>query len=267
MSEATPEPFLYRARGYLLAALAVGLAAALRSALDPVLGAEAPVLIFVLPVFVAAVYRGLGPGLFATALGVIAADLLFLEPRGSFHPLGATDAVRVLLFVAQAIAISVIAEQVHRARRRTLAGEAALRESEAYYRAFFDLVAVGTAQLDAKTGRFLEVNDAFCRMTGYSREELLLRTFSDITHPEDRAADTERYRRLLDGTAQAYWTEKRYVRKDRGVIWVRVDAAAVRSPSGGMIRSVGIVQDITERKRAEAEAARQSEAADRKSVV
>lgn len=249
------------ASGYIVAAAGVALAALVRYLLDPVLGWEAPLPIFIMPVVVAAAYRGFYPGLFATTLGALAGEYLFVEPRGAVT-WNSVEQVRLTLFLIEGTAVSFIVEQVHKARRRIQRGEAALLASEAHYRAFFELVSVGTGYVDARTGRFIDVNEALCNITGYSREELLKRTFSDITHPEDRDIDRERYWRLVSGEVHAYSTEKRYLRKDGGVIWVHVEVAAVRGLGGELVRSVGIILDITGRKRAEEEAARQAAAAE-----
>jgi PAS domain S-box-containing protein len=129
--------------------------------------------------------------------------------------------------------------------------EEALRESESRLRAFFETAAVGTSEVDV-SGRFVRVNQRFCQITGYSQEELLGMTPADLTHPEDRDRDREKLTLFLQGRLPIYDVEKRYVRKDGRVIWVHVTSAMVRDAEGRLLRSAGIIQDITERKRAEA---------------
>ncbi len=131
--------------------------------------------------------------------------------------------------------------------------EEALRESEEQYRAFFELALVGIAQVDPVSARLLRVNDRFCEITGYCREELLHKTVRDLTHPLDRKADWDAFSRMLRGETPEYNAEKRYIRKDGGVIWIHAVARAVRGPDGRPLRTVGIVMDITERKLAEQE--------------
>ena len=135
--------------------------------------------------------------------------------------------------------------------------EEALRESETQFRTFFDTVAVGTAELDA-SGHFLQVNRRLCQITGYSREELLGMTVADLMHPEDRDRDKERLDLHLQGEFPAYELERRCIRKDRSVIWVQLTAAMIRNSDGKLLRSARIIQDISERKRAQ-EALRLSE--------
>ena len=132
--------------------------------------------------------------------------------------------------------------------------EKALQESEQRFRAFFENVAVGTVQLDL-SGRFVEVNDRLCRMTGYSREELLTMTPWNLTHPDDREPAEKPLQQYLHGNEPLYDAQKRYVRKDGSVIWVQVTAGMIRDASGKPVRSAGIIQDITDRKQAEEELA------------
>jgi PAS domain S-box-containing protein len=128
--------------------------------------------------------------------------------------------------------------------------EEQLRTSEELFRAFFDNVAVGTAQVDLQGG-FLQVNDRYCQITGYSREELLHMNRRDVIHPEDWPRDEVRLIRFHQGEPPSDEIEERYVRKDGSVIWVQVDRSLVRGPDGRPLRVVGVVQEITARKEAE----------------
>ena len=135
--------------------------------------------------------------------------------------------------------------------------EAALRESEEQFRAMFELAAVGMAQADLRTGRLLRVNDKFCAITGYCADELLGKTFSEITHPDDRERDWETFQRAVRAETPDHRSEKRYLRKDGTVVWVNVNAAILHDAAGQPVRTVAAIEDITERKGAE-EALRQS---------
>jgi PAS domain S-box-containing protein len=138
------------------------------------------------------------------------------------------------------------------ARKRA---EEALRESEEEFRALFELATVGMAQTDLTTGRFLRANEKFCRITGYSAEELLEKSFPDITHPDDRAPNWENFQALVDGKIREYHVEKRYIRKDGPVVWVRIGTGLVRDAKGTPIRGTATVEDITERRQAEEDSA------------
>jgi PAS domain S-box-containing protein len=142
------------------------------------------------------------------------------------------------------------------ARRRA---EEALRESEEAFRVMFDQSRVGKVQVDPASGHFLRANEAFCRLTGYSEEDLLGRTFFAITHPDDRAEDAAKLEALREGRIEWFESEKRYVRPDGRVVWALVSVNLARDAAGRVRSTVGVVQDITARKEAEA-ALRESEA-------
>lgn len=136
--------------------------------------------------------------------------------------------------------------------------EVELRESEERFRATFEQAAVGITHASIE-GRFVRVNQKFCEITGYTREELLERLFQDITHPDDRAVDRECMRSLLAGEMETYLLEKRYLRKDGESIWVQITTSLVLTPQGTPKYFLRVVQDISIRKAAEL-ALRQSEA-------
>ena len=127
-----------------------------------------------------------------------------------------------------------------------------LGESEQEFRAVFELAGSGKAMVEPSTGRFVRVNRKLCEMTGYAAEELLGMTFSDVTHPDDRAWTARECARMFRGETPVYDAEKRYVAKDGGVIWVHVIATLIRDAAGNPLRAAGVIQDITQRKRAEA---------------
>src|SRR5215208_1448548 len=148
-------------------------------------------------------------------------------------------------------------------RRRT---ERELRESEERFRAFFETAAVGAAHTDPATGRFLQVNAKLCRFLGYGRDELLSMTFSDVTHPDDRARDLEGLSRLLRGDIREYAVEKTYVRKDGQTVWGQLAVSLVRDANGRALHTVAITRDITQRKRLE-ESLREIREAERRRIA
>ncbi|MDF2704317.1 MAG: sensor hybrid histidine kinase, partial [Rubrobacteraceae bacterium] len=148
-------------------------------------------------------------------------------------------------------------------RKRT---EEELRESEERFRAFFETAAVGAAHADPATGRFLQVNENLRRFLGYGRDELLRMTFSDVTHPDDRAHGLEGLERLLRGEIREYAAEKRYVRKDGRTVWGQLAVSLVRDARGRALHTVAITRDITERKRLE-ESLREIRNAERRRIA
>ena len=128
--------------------------------------------------------------------------------------------------------------------------EDALRESEVRYRETFANAAVGIAHV-ALDGRWLGVNDAVCRITGYGREELLMKPFADITHPDDLEPEWANARRLLAGETATYSMEKRYLHKEGGITWINLTVSLQRDESGSPNNFICIIEDITERKHVE----------------
>jgi PAS domain S-box-containing protein len=128
----------------------------------------------------------------------------------------------------------------------------AVAESEARFRATFENAAVGIAHV-APDGRWLRVNEALCRILGYPADELITRSFQDITHPDDLAADLAEVKDMLDGKIDSYGMDKRYVRKDGLIVWTRLTVGGVRKSEGSIDYFVSVVEDISARKQAEQE--------------
>jgi PAS domain S-box-containing protein len=128
-----------------------------------------------------------------------------------------------------------------------IAAERALREAQERLAATYESVLAGIAEVDSE-GRFLRVNEGFCRITGFSREELQKRSFFDLTHPDDLQADRERFERQATGDLDRYSAEKRYVRKDGRIVWIEVISSTVSGPDGGFGYGVRMILDISERK-------------------
>lgn len=140
------------------------------------------------------------------------------------------------------------------------ASEYALQASEERFRATFEQAAVGFAHVDP-SGRWLRVNQRLCDIVGYSREELLNKTFQDITYPDDLASDEALVQQTLTGEIDHYSLEKRYIRKDGASIWVSITVSLVKTPSetvetpdlssASPTYFIVVIEDIQERKQAE----------------
>ncbi len=126
----------------------------------------------------------------------------------------------------------------------------AIRESEERFRGAFENAAVGASIVDLR-GRFIKVNKRICHMLGYSEEELLSKTFSDVTHPEDIQIGVDALKDLIAGKVDALSFEKRYLRRDGHVVYMNVSPSMIRDQDGRPAYCLGLFQDITETKRAE----------------
>ena len=127
--------------------------------------------------------------------------------------------------------------------------EEVLRESEARFRAIFEQAAVGVAEIEMSTGRFVTVNRFFCEMVGRTEEEMLATTFQAITHPDDLHLHEDKMAQLMAGKIGYYDLEKRYIRKDGEIIWVNLASSPLWKLGEAPSRNIVVVQNITERKR------------------
>lgn len=126
----------------------------------------------------------------------------------------------------------------------------ALRKSEEQFRLIFNFAPIGIA-LSTLDGQFLRVNQALCDAVGYTENDLLNRTFVDITHPDDLAADLLLNQKLLKGEISHFQMEKRYLAKDGRAVDTILQVALVRDSQKKPVHTIGQIVDITERKRME----------------
>ncbi len=128
--------------------------------------------------------------------------------------------------------------------------EAALRTSEARLRATHENAAVGIAEVD-KDGRFISINEARCKLTGHTREELIGQHFAHVTQAGSLDNDLSLFARQVAGELDTYTTESQFTRKDGSSGWARITSTALRDPSGSFLYAVRVVEDITERRAAD----------------
>jgi PAS domain S-box-containing protein len=128
--------------------------------------------------------------------------------------------------------------------------EEKLRQSEARFRGIFENAAGGVV-LASLDGRLLQVNGYICAMLGYAEDELLLKTFMDITHPDDLAKETKYYEKALAGELAHTSFEKRYIHRDGSFVWIQIGVSVMKDMHGKPEYFVGLIQDITGDKLAE----------------
>jgi PAS domain S-box-containing protein len=149
----------------------------------------------------------------------------------------------------QAVAVDVTAQV--RSRRQAEEMAERLEENERRFRATFENAAVGIAHV-SPSGQWLRFNERMRSILGYPREELARLRFQDVTHPDDLERDVSLAEAVLRGEIESYQLEKRYIRKDGGVVWANLTVSLVRGENGVPLFFVSVVEDIAERKVAEA---------------
>ena len=160
--------------------------------------------------------------------------LYFRDPRAP-HP----DELAVIERSGHLVSIAVERERK----------DQAIRASEERFRHAFEGAATGMS-MTTPEGRFLEANDAFCRMVGYSGDQLRQVDFVAITHPGDRDENARLIRDLVEGRRQSFVFEKRYLHRDGRVVRARVSVSMVRDADGRSARIIGVAEDITAEHRA-----------------
>jgi PAS domain S-box-containing protein len=237
-----------------------------------------PFLLYFVAVVALAAILGRTAGFVAVAETGIA-SLLFYDPIYSLKVIHAIDLLAIEIYAVLA-ALSVeafcrLVDSALAARTQCEQVEARLvdredqlrstRNNEAWLRAGFDNAAVGIEHI-GHDGRLLRVNRALCRVLGYPVEELLTKSFRDVTYPDDLAADLAKFELMREGTIDSYEVEKRDVRKDGAIIWARKAVSCVRKGDGSIDYFISVIEDISTRKQAEKEL-RENEECFRSSVL
>jgi PAS domain S-box-containing protein len=144
-----------------------------------------------------------------------------------------------------AFALGIVEEITERKQ-----AEEALRHSERRFRNYFEQGLIGMAVTSVDT-RWLEVNDRLCEILGYPREELQQKNWTEITHPDDLGVNMTLFRRLLAGEIEQFTLDKRYLKKDGDIVYTTIHTRTFRRENGTIDHIVVLIEDITERKRAE----------------
>jgi PAS domain S-box-containing protein len=154
--------------------------------------------------------------------------------------------VPVLDADGKVIAVEGVAQDIT-ARKEA---EEALRQSERQFRTTFENAAIGIAHV-ALEGQIRNFNRRFCEIAGYRPDEILGKTCEEITFADDWKAERVQMRQLLEGRVDHYALEKRYLRRDGSPVWVNLTRSIQRDPAGTAEYFIVLVEDISERKRAE----------------
>ena len=126
-----------------------------------------------------------------------------------------------------------------------------LMNSEIKFETIFDQAAVGIAHVDSFTGRFIQVNNQYCKLLGYTQQEIQELNYQTLTHPDDLNDDLTSIDKLRDGQITDYSREKRYISKDGTVIWINLTVSPLIKTDGKVISHIAIIEDISIKKEAE----------------
>ncbi|MBF0187707.1 MAG: PAS domain S-box protein [Magnetococcales bacterium] len=172
---------------------------------------------------------------------------LLVQPQNVFIPKiinVLTAAVIVVMLLRQWLPALNRAEQEHDRQLE------ALKESEGRFRSYFDLGLIGMAITSLEKG-WVQYNDRLCEILGQTRASMQKVSWSDITHPDDVEKDLTQFNRVLAGEIDGYTLDKRFLKPDGTLVYASISAKAILNPDGTIDHFVALVQDITERKRAE----------------
>lgn len=132
------------------------------------------------------------------------------------------------------------------------------RHGENLLQLFFELPFLGMAMTSPESKQWGRFNDQLCHILGYSRTQLMEKTWAELTHPDDLDADITEFNRTMRDESDGYSMDKRFIRADGTIIYTVIDVHAIRRADRSVECFLATIQDITERKMAEA-ALRESE--------
>jgi PAS domain S-box-containing protein len=145
-----------------------------------------------------------------------------------------------------------LADMLKKTKKKCGELQRSLKESEKIFDTVFNSGLHGMVFVSPKYN-FIRVNDKVCQMLGYSEKELLSLKFTDITHPDTLEADVLHAKKLLNGEIPYYKTEKRYIKKNKDILWASLTVLLIRNGKGKPLYFMSIIEDITKRKLAEEE--------------
>jgi PAS domain S-box-containing protein len=151
-------------------------------------------------------------------------------------------------------------------KRENVRAAKKLKENEEFFKATLENTTIGVALMSLE-GKFLNVNDTFCKILGYLKEELINLTFNEITYPEDRNTGNALFFKMLNGEIDKAEFEKRYVHKSGKIVWAIISGVIVRNPENRSPYILTSILDITGRKNTEEELIKAKDAAEEANVL
>ncbi|MGC4040097.1 MAG: PAS domain S-box protein [Flavobacterium sp.] len=183
--------------------------------------------------------------------------LIVREKNALLYQVTTSGFLGLLLSIICSLWVASIMKKPARLQQLVYEQAQKIANSESEFKVIFDHAPVGIARVDTISGYFLKANNEFCRLLGYSEEELRQFNFKDITHPEDYTVGAETLEKLRKGEIDTFHFEKRYIHKSGRPVLVNLLVSAIGNSGERPANHVAIIEDIGEQKRA-AEELRQS---------
>lgn len=170
-------------------------------------------------------------------------ETVFRQKNGQLRTVLISAGLMILNGEPHLLALTKDIEQLKQAQE-------SLALSERIFRKYFELGLVGMA-LTSPQKAWLYVNDRICQILGYTREELLGKTWPELTHPDDRSIDLEQFNRLLSGEIEGYAVDLRFIRGDGSTVYTTLHVSCIRGPEKEVEHVIAHLHDITDRKHLE----------------
>jgi PAS domain S-box-containing protein len=260
--------------GYGIAAICTIVATLLRWWLDPVLENHIPFTTYYAAIMVTAWYGGVGPSILTLISGALLASILFIEPRNSILIYDLEHQVGLALYLCVGLVVTLLTESLRVGRQRTEVARAELAsvnaalqkeiterkqaerwllESEERFRSYFEQGLVGMAILSPKKD-WIEVNGRLSRILGYQELEFPSVSWTELTYEADRDAEEKNFQWIEEGLVSGFTLDKRFLRKGGKIVSATVWVRAMKDADGTLKGLLVLVQDISDRKKAEEEA-------------
>jgi PAS domain S-box-containing protein len=177
--------------------------------------------------------------------------LISASENGLYYQIITSSIFGLLLSIMIGVWVYTILKKPAEQQKLILKQAKKLIENEVEFKTLFEQAPVGITKLDTKSGKYLEVNNEYCKITGYSEEELKEIDFKQITYPEDLIDDLSNMEKLINGFISDFSMEKRYYNKAGNIIWVNLIVAPLWKKGEEPKNHIAIIEDITEKKEAE----------------
>lgn len=208
-------------------------------------------ILFYPSVFISGWLGGLIAGMVATVLSIGLVVWFFVEPLYTLKLASLSSELSVIVFALVGGTLAYIGHRLKVQSIHLIHAQNQAQQALARFREIFEHAPMGIALIDSLSGRIYEINQRFAEITGRTRMELASVDWQRITHPDDIQPDLDNMARLNAGEISGYKMDKRYLRPDGSVVWIRVTIAPVQVAAGESPRHLALIEDITERRQNE----------------